>query len=94
MGVSQQDVVNVAGVETESPGVLLVQLALTLIEPAVDEYAFPRTLDQMTGAGHAAVGAVERELQVKSSRPSQPAEPGRTIRIDARLEEPTAQDTS
>ena len=63
MGVGEEDRVDARGVEAEGLGVLLLELASALVEPAVDQHAAPGALDEMAGAGDAAIGAVERKLQ-------------------------------
>ena len=64
MRVGEQHVVDGGGIKAERSGVLLVQLAATLMQPAIDEDALARAFDQMTGAGDAAIGAVKGQLQV------------------------------
>jgi hypothetical protein len=57
--MGQQYVVDGRGVKTERIGVLLLQLATALIQPAVDQDSFPGTFNQMTGAGDTAIGSME-----------------------------------
>ena len=59
MGVGQQQEVDCRGVEAEGLGILLIELAPALIHAAVDQDAAAGALDQVAGAGDAAVGAVE-----------------------------------
>ena len=61
MGVSEQQHVDRGRVEAEGAGVLLIELAPALIEAAIDQDAFPASLDQMAGARDAQIGAVERK---------------------------------
>ena len=61
MGVGEQEKVDAGGVEAEVAGVLLLDLARALIEAAIDQQPLARAFQQMTGAGDAPVGAVERE---------------------------------
>ena len=63
MGVCEQEKIDPAGVEAKIPGVRLLALATALEKPAIDKDRLARAFDQMTGAGHAAVGGVERKLQ-------------------------------
>ena len=58
--MGQQYEVDGGGIKAERSGIFLVQLAVTLTEPAVDQDSLPSTFDQMTGAGDTAIGAVER----------------------------------
>ena len=57
--MGQQYVVDAGGIKAERSGIFLVQLAATLMEPAVDQDPLPSTFDQMTGARDTAIGAVE-----------------------------------
>ena len=57
--MGQQYVVDGGGIKAERSGIFLVQLAATLMEPAVDQDPLPSTFDQMTGAGDAAIGTME-----------------------------------
>ena len=57
--MGQQYVVDGGGIKAEWCGIFLVQLAATLMQPAVDQYPLPSTFDQMTGAGDAAIGTME-----------------------------------
>jgi hypothetical protein len=51
--------VDAAGIKAERPGIFLIQLAATLMEPAIDQDPLPSTFDQMTGTRDTAIGAVE-----------------------------------
>jgi hypothetical protein len=57
--VREQYQIYAGGIEPERVRVLFVKLASTLVHAAVDQDAPPATLDQVAGAGHAAIGAVE-----------------------------------
>ena len=57
--MGQQYVVDGGGIKAEWSGIFLVQLAATLMEPAVDQDPLPSTFDQMTGAGDTAIGTME-----------------------------------
>ena len=63
MGMGQQDVVDAGWIEPEGLRILLVQFTTTLVQPAVDQDLLAGTLDHVTRAGDAAVGAVKRQFQ-------------------------------
>ena len=62
--MGQQNEVDGGGIKAERSGIVLVQLAATLMKSAVDQDSLPSTFDQMTGAGDTAIGTVERQFQV------------------------------
>lgn len=64
MGVRQQYVIDAGGVKAERFGVLLVQLAATLIHSAVDQDPLPGAFNQMAGAGDVPIRSMERYFQV------------------------------
>jgi hypothetical protein len=57
--MGQQYVVDAGGIEAEWCGIILVNLATALMEPAVDQDAFPSAFHQMTGTGDTAIGAMK-----------------------------------
>ena len=65
MGMGQQYVVDAGRLEPERLRIFLIQLAATLVQPAVDQDLLPGALDHVTRAGDTAVSAVKRYFQVK-----------------------------
>ena len=63
MRTRQQQIVYGGGIKPERLTVFLVHLAAALEQPAIDQDAPPRSFDEMTRAGHAAIGAMERQFQ-------------------------------
>ncbi len=59
MGMGQQDIVDAGRIETERLRILLVQFTAALVKSAVDQDTLAGTLDHVTRAGDAAVGAME-----------------------------------
>lgn len=59
MSVGQQHIVNAGGIKAERFGILLVQLATTLIHPAVDQDPLVGALNQMTRAGDVPIRSME-----------------------------------
>ena len=64
MRMGEQHIVDGGGVEAERSGILLVQFAAALMQPAIDQDALARAFDQMTGAGDTAIGAMKGQFQV------------------------------
>ena len=59
MGMRQQDEVDCAGIETEIGGILIIELAPTLEQSAIDQDAPAIAFQQMTGTSDRSRGAVE-----------------------------------
>ena len=72
MRVGQQYIIDARSIKPERFGVLFVQLAATLIHPAVDQNPFPGALNQMTGAGDVPIRSMERYFQVSLPRFANP----------------------
>jgi hypothetical protein len=62
MGMRQEHAIERCGVESERSGIVLVELATALEQPAIDQDAAAAGLDEMAGTRDAPGGAVEREL--------------------------------
>jgi hypothetical protein len=69
--------IDLGEVEAKIPGVRLLALATALEKPAIGKDRLARAYDRMTGAGHAAVVAVERKLLARrrGAAPFQPNAP-------------------
>ena len=63
MSMSEQEIVDLGGLEAERVGIFLVKLAAALEHPAVNQDAAPGTVHHMAGAGDAPIGAVEGKSQ-------------------------------
>jgi hypothetical protein len=59
VGMGEQHMIDLRGIEAERLGVLLLQFATALIQAAIDQDAAARAFDHMAGSGHAPVGAME-----------------------------------
>src|SRR5579871_514958 len=64
MRVCQQHILDRGGLKAEGRGVLLLELAAPLAEPAVDQHPAPGALDQVARSRDGPVGPVEREPHV------------------------------
>ena len=64
MGVGEQDDVDLRRIEAKVARVFLLDLPAALIEAAIDQDRPARRLQQVAGAGDAAIGAVEGEFHV------------------------------
>ena len=64
MGMGKEYVINFCRIETESCAIFFVKLMTALVHAAINQYVFAGTIDQVTGTGHAAIGAVKRNVQV------------------------------
>jgi hypothetical protein len=60
VGVGEQHIIDILGIEAERLGILFLELPTTLIQAAIDQDLFARAFDQMAGACHAPIGAVKR----------------------------------
>ena len=72
MRMGQQYIIDARGIKAERFGVLLVQLAATLIQPAVDQDPLAGAFNQMTGAGDVAIRSMEGYFQVTLPRFANP----------------------
>ncbi|GEC58917.1 hypothetical protein BEL01nite_79600 [Bradyrhizobium elkanii] len=59
VGMGQQDIVDGCSIEPEGGDVLFHQVAASLKKTAIDQNASVQALDQVTGPGHSAIGAMK-----------------------------------